>query len=320
MRSRTLAVAAGLALLLSPVLRPQDTSGEADLAEAIRLVDQAEFEKALALLDRAIGALRADPGRVKDLGRAYLHKGVAQVGLGQDAQAKACFKDALTPLRLAAQQEARGKAEVKDLTLGEFGFSPKVISLFEEAKRETIAEAERQLRTREGGPKKGLLWLGGGLAVAGGAAAALAGGGSAPGLPARPTGQLAFLGSSPPPGSTLTLSGEQVGIDISLNVTYSEGGQYTLHVGFVAPDHPPFVNNTVSCGGGGSSVFSLSAGRPQTVSVRAGTSRSQLAFASCPLPLDISAVAVGLEVPQTGTQHSPHLVETRFSVSYRVVG
>lgn len=150
-----------LALLLAaaigapPYLPPQSTP-ERDVAEGIRQVKEGDFEGAVLTLDSAVRRLAGQPGSERLLVQAYLQLGVALVALDQREPARARFREALgldPTLRLGAE-----------------AYSPKVIAVFEEARKEASARAPKA-----GSKNLGLVLLGVGVAAAG-TALALRGG------------------------------------------------------------------------------------------------------------------------------------------------
>jgi hypothetical protein len=133
------------------------------VAEGVSQVKAGDFEGAVLTLDRAVRRLTGQPGNERLLVQAYLHLGVALVALEQRENARARFKEAL--------------ALDPALRLGADAFSPKVIAVFEEARRE--ASASRAASGSKSGRK--WLWVGLGAAAAGTATAlALSGGEQVP--------------------------------------------------------------------------------------------------------------------------------------------
>jgi hypothetical protein len=190
MGRRISAVAVALALLVplpGRVLRADDD----DLGKGIALVDDGDYDAAILVLDTAARRLAEDPKRTSDLSQAYLYLGIAYMGKGHEAAAKAKFKEAV--------------AQIKDLTLSPDKFPPKVIDVFEAAKSEanaasrtTVAPAKAE---KKGGSGK-ILLIAGGVAAAGGIAAAVGGGGGATAttLPADSRNRLEFSGRLPNAG------------------------------------------------------------------------------------------------------------------------
>jgi hypothetical protein len=159
-----LASALGLLVVLagSVPLAAQPPAFDAEVTKGMRQVDDGDYDGAIVTLDSAARRLAKDPARVRDLSQSYVYLGIAYVGKGHDAAAKAKFREAL--------------AGAKDLTLSADQFPPKVVNLFEQA-REDAARADAGSREgKKGGGGKGLL-IGGLVAAAGGGVALAAGGG-----------------------------------------------------------------------------------------------------------------------------------------------
>ena len=155
-----------------------------EVVAGVKQVDDGEYDKAILTLDNAARRLAGDPAKVGDLSQAYLYLGIAYIGKGHEAAAKAKFREALR--------------QIKDLTLSPEKYPPKVIDAFEAAKEEEAkAPAVAQ---KKGGSKKGLVI--GGVLAAGAAVAVAAGAGGGGGGGETPT--------NTPPGETrqtLTFNG-----------------------------------------------------------------------------------------------------------------
>lgn len=197
-----------------PVLLASD----AEVTTGIELVEAGEYNKAILTLDNAARRLAQDPAQTSDLSQAYLYLGIAYLGKGHEAAARARFREAL--------------ACAKDLSLSPGQYPPKVIDLFEAARDDNArraAEAARVTPTtpaseptpsvtepsttapppaapaeRRGGSRKWL--IGGGVAAAavvGGVVAASAGGDEGGGPRSRSTagwwGRRLSTGSPCPP-------------------------------------------------------------------------------------------------------------------------
>ncbi len=118
-----LLVVAGI--LAGPLASPAQSEGvDPDVNEGIRLVEIGEYDAAILTLDNAARRLAADPEQVGQLSQAYLYLGIAYLGKGHEAAARARFRDAVT--------------QMKDLTLSPEQFPPKVINLFEAAREDTL--------------------------------------------------------------------------------------------------------------------------------------------------------------------------------------
>jgi tetratricopeptide (TPR) repeat protein len=166
-----------------------------DVAQGIKLVEDGEYDGAILTLDRAARRLAQDPKKLRDASQAYLYLGIAYIGKGQEAAAKARFREALQ--------------QAGDLTLSPEKFPPKVINLFEAAKAEVAqasvppgpapaTAAPSTPTAKKGGSKVVPLILGGVAAAAGGVALAAGGGGSGSATtaaqPAADTRQLMAIG------------------------------------------------------------------------------------------------------------------------------
>jgi hypothetical protein len=174
---KALSVVLALGLLGTPVpVTAQTAPSDPEVAKGVRQVDEGDYDAAIVTLDSASRRLAGDPSKARDLSEAYLYLGIAYVGKGHEAAAKAKFREAVRQL--------------KDLVLSTDKYPPKVIDLFEAAREEVnraAAAAEpaqapspaarpSPAPAKSGGPSKALI-IGGVLLAGGGAAAALAGGG-----------------------------------------------------------------------------------------------------------------------------------------------
>jgi hypothetical protein len=175
-------------LVWAPAARAQSVTSDPEILKGIGEVEDGDYDPAILTLDTAARRLAGDPGRARDLSQAYLYLGIAYIGKGHEAVAKAKFREAV--------------AQAGDLSLSPDKFPPKVIDLFEAARAEARAESATRppspasspappvssapatsasAQTRKGGGGKAILILGGiAAAGAGIALAAGGGGGSAP--------------------------------------------------------------------------------------------------------------------------------------------
>lgn len=145
---RSLALVLGVALMVTPPPL-QGQSSDPELAEGLRQVREGDFEGAVTTLDSVVRRLSATPARSRDLIQAYLNLGVAYVALDQAEKARAHFREAL--------------ARDRNLKLSPAEYSPKVLTVFEEARREV-----RQAGAGgKGGSRAPLIALGVGAAAAG---------------------------------------------------------------------------------------------------------------------------------------------------------
>jgi hypothetical protein len=171
---QTLALTLAASLSFSPIVLAQPAATDAELLRGIRQVEDGDYDPAIVTLDAAARRLAGDPGRARDLSQAYLYLGIAYIGKGHEAAAKAKFREAV--------------AQIKDLTLSPDKFPPKVIDLFEAARAEARAQATpapsaaatpaaAAAASKKGGGGKTILIVGGLAAVGGGVALAAGGGG-----------------------------------------------------------------------------------------------------------------------------------------------
>ncbi len=175
MACRALCTLLVLAIAASPVPVPaQAPPTDPEVLKGIKQVDDGEYDAAIFTLDTAARRLAASPAMVRELSQAYLYLGIAYVGKGQEAAARARFREAL--------------GQIKDMSLSPDKYPPKVINLFEAAKEE-MAKAPPALVTAQkkkgGGGKTARIVLG--LAAAGGGVALAAGRGGGGTPSAQPT-------------------------------------------------------------------------------------------------------------------------------------
>lgn len=142
---------------------------DAEISRGIEAVEMGDYDSAILTLDKAVRRLSGDPSRARDLSQACLYLGIAYVGKGHEAAARARFREALD--------------QVKELSLSPEKFPPKVIELFEEAKAEARREASAAPAAPPSAQKKGggggkAILIGVGVAAAAGVAVAAGGGGS----------------------------------------------------------------------------------------------------------------------------------------------
>lgn len=150
--ARSLALAFTLSAMIGA--GPGDASDIPELAAGIRQVQDGEFEAALLTLDGAIQRLRTMPDRTHDLATAYVHLGVAYLGLGQEGLATAKFRQAL-------RQEPG-----LQLTAGEF--SARTLRVFAAAREAELRAATLTRDAKKSKGKGGLILLAlGGVAAAG---------------------------------------------------------------------------------------------------------------------------------------------------------
>ena len=226
-------VMASLLIVAPSGVIAQPPPGDAEVLAGVKQVDDGDYDRAILTLDNAARRLAGHPAKVSDLSQAYLYLGIAYIGKGHEAAARAKFREALQ--------------QIKDLTLSPEKFPPKVIDAFEAAKQEA-ANAPAAAAPKKGGSKKGLV-IGG--IVAAGAAVGVAvgaggGGGSGSGsggsTPGGGTVQtLTFTGTLPNAGGSYeckqvvpTRSGT-----LEARLTWTNG---QLEMGIGCQEHdPPYV-------------------------------------------------------------------------------
>jgi tetratricopeptide (TPR) repeat protein len=169
-----------------PLRAQAPAASDPEVVKGVKLVDEGDYDAAILALDAAARRLAADPTKGRDLSQAYLYLGIAYVGKGQEAAARARFREAL--------------AQIKDLSLSPDRFPPKVIDVFEAAKEEMAKAAPAVAPKPAAAPKKGgggktLLIVGGLAAVGGGVALAAGGGGGGSSTPADTRRVETFTGS-----------------------------------------------------------------------------------------------------------------------------
>src|SRR6185436_11901306 len=156
---KTLSLFMVLALLVAAQPVPAETPTDPEVLKGIQQTEDGDYDAAIFTLDAAARRLAADPSRPADLSQAYLYLGIAFVGKGHDAAAKARFRDALQQLH--------------SLSLSAEKYPPKVINVFEAARDEMNREAGGP-----GGKSRKTKWLVlGGVGVAAGGTALAVGGG-----------------------------------------------------------------------------------------------------------------------------------------------
>jgi tetratricopeptide (TPR) repeat protein len=143
-----------------------------EVVKGVSLAEEGDYDGAILTLDNAARRLAADPAKIRDLSQAYLYLGIAYLGKGHEAAARASFREALS--------------RTKELVLSPEKFPPKVIDLFEAAREEATRTTTAAPTQRSGtepttseqkkGSHKGIL-IGAGVAVAAGVGVAAAAGG-----------------------------------------------------------------------------------------------------------------------------------------------
>jgi hypothetical protein len=192
---RMLALSVTAVLAASPAGLAQAPTPDAEVERGIRQAEDGDYDPAIVTLDAAARRLAGDPSRARDLSQAYLYLGIAYIGKGHEAAAKAKFREAV--------------AQMKDLSLSPDKFPPKVIDLFEAARAEARAQnapapapvaptaATAAPVAKKKGGSKAILIVGGLAAVGGGVALAAGGGGGGGGSATTPTTPTTTLAPQP---------------------------------------------------------------------------------------------------------------------------
>jgi Tfp pilus assembly protein PilF len=156
---RALALILGAALsVVPPSSRAQ--SADPELAQGVRQVREGDFEGAVTTLESVVRRLSSAPERSRDLVQAYVSLGVAYVALDQRDLARSRFGEAL--------------ARDRNLKLSASEYSPKVLTVFEEARQRA-----RQAAQGRKGSKAPYIIAGAAAAAAGGVVLAARGGSDA---------------------------------------------------------------------------------------------------------------------------------------------
>jgi len=176
-RAMTRALALALTLALTMPAGAQTPAGvtDPDVVKGIKQVDDADYDGAIFTLDAAARRLAGDPKKAPDLSQAYLYLGIAYMGKGHEAAARAKFREAV--------------GQIKDISLSPDRFPPKVIDALEAAREEVKkgggAATAAAPPEKKGGSKKILII--GGVAAVGAGVALAAGGGGGSDTPSGPT-------------------------------------------------------------------------------------------------------------------------------------
>jgi hypothetical protein len=228
-----------LVMVVTLGLPPASAAADQDpeVLKGIGLLESGEYDQAIFVLDGAVRRLaeaKADPSILAD---AYLQLGIAYLGKGHEAAARARFREAVN--------------QIRTMTLSPDKFPPKVIDLFESAREEALktapaapvaASTVAPAPEKKGGKSKGLLIGLGVVAVGGGVAAAAGGGSSAPTTPADTRRTQTFTGIVNDGANYFQIVATQSGT-MEATVTW-EDGQRAVFIGCQWND-PPYTE----CGG-----------------------------------------------------------------------
>jgi ankyrin repeat protein len=119
---KNVVAAASVFLLAAPCWAQQRQSASATIELGVQQVEEGDFETAVKTLDQGVRALPSAASHSRERARAYLYMGIAYLGMSEEANAKARLLDALK--------------QDRTLDLSPRQFSPRVLALFEQAKRE----------------------------------------------------------------------------------------------------------------------------------------------------------------------------------------
>jgi hypothetical protein len=230
---RVVSLVLGLAIggFLAPTVAGQEAATDPVVVKGVGQVENGEYDAAILTLDAAARRLATDPAKARELSQAYLYLGIAYVGKGHEAAARAKFREAVV--------------QMKDLSLSPEKFPPKVIDLFEAARQEAVQAAaqappQEELQPKKGGSKKVLL-IAGGAAVVGGGVALAAGGNSTAQriLDVATTAGPTTTTTTPPPSEPVTehfegfLSQDESAAGIVVGPVSSAGG-WQAHLSWTA--------------------------------------------------------------------------------------
>ncbi len=126
-RATCLLVLAFLAPAIVLTAQAQAPALDPELEAGIRKVDEGNFEAGITTLDAVVRRLKAAGDQPRQLSRAYLYLGIAHLQLSHEQAARARFAEA-----------AKSDTTLK---LSEYEFPPRVIDVFEEAKKGAALEA-----------------------------------------------------------------------------------------------------------------------------------------------------------------------------------
>jgi hypothetical protein len=301
----------------------QQPEVDRDLEEAKGLYREAKFAQAIAKLQSAIGRLdqlRDLEVRKIQLADAYLHLALSYVALNDSTAARETLKQ-----MVRLDRSRRLDPEV---------YAPKVIEIFEQARAEVAAEPQKpdapvseppapqaELKKKRSRLPYILAGAGGGaaagvLAGASGGKATSAAGSTTPSGTTTTTStpvssgpeDIVFLGSDPPPGSTISVGRGGNFLTVRLSLQYSTSGNYSM---LVIGNHVGRTAGPVFCVVGSITV-SATAGQSQTLSVPV-----QYTGNACPsLPFEVLTLEARLHaIPDVGRT----LLGRDFAVTYRLI-
>jgi hypothetical protein len=269
-------------LLATLLAQPLHADSPGLLAKGRQQYTDGMLSEAVLALDEVIQAERAaSKPDTNVLVQAFTYKGAALVGLGQETSAKASFKEALVVdpnLRLS-------KAEFPD----------RVIRVFEAArtgKQKSVLQRPSGNAKKAGIGATGIALIAAGVAAAGaGVAVATGGGGSTP-TTLGPTianaqgYQFVFLGSSPSPGSTITVPTSNA-LPLTLQIAVTPPVGVTVREYSVS-----LFKDRFNCAFGGNQPATFAGGQATTITVTSLIVRPD--EPNCGLPLTTNRVTISV--------------------------
>jgi hypothetical protein len=262
-------------LLSTCVIAAPTPQAPSSLDEGLRLYEEGDLGDAVLALDAAIGTM--PPSATPSLVKAYVYKGAALVGLGQEEPAKASFREAL--------------ALDPKLRLLKTEFPDRVVRVFDAARSDKKTSVMRRPSTA---PKKagigaaGVAAIVGGVALAGGAVAVVVATSAGDGGTVFPEGfSVHFVSSSPSPGSTISVGSGAGPRTFPLSMTFS------LHAGTAATGdfRADLFRDDRNCASGQLVPFTVAAGATVSITVPSATYQPDPA---CTLPVTTNRLVIQL--------------------------
>jgi hypothetical protein len=270
-----------LAVLLSTgSVTPAAAQVPSALDEGLRLYEEGDLGGAVLALDSALGVL--PPSDTASLVKAYVYRGAALVGLGQEEPAKTSFRAALVldpALRLRNTE-----------------FPDRIVRVFEAARSgrsKSVMQRPNPVPKKAGIGAAGVAAIVGGVFLAGGAvavAAAKSSGDSSieEGAATFPGGfSVRFLSSNPAPGSTIHVGRGTGARAFPLSMTFSVRAETAASGDFRAD----LFKDDRDCASGQLVPFTIAAGGTLTITVPSATYQPDVA---CTLPVATNRIVVQL--------------------------
>jgi hypothetical protein len=265
-------------LLATGLVSPAAPPASSPLDEGLKLYEEGDLARAVLSLDAALGALPASD--TASLVKAYVYKGAALVGLKQEDPAKTSFRAALVL--------------DPELRLRNTEFPDRVVRVFDAArsgKAKSVMQRPNTVPRKAGIGAAGVAAIVGGAALAGGAVVVAATRGETPSDPNTavfPQGfSLRFLGSVPPPGSTIKVGSGTGPRPFALTLSFS------LHASAAAKGEfrADLFKDDRDCAAGQLVPFTLAAGETVTITVPSAIYQPDPA---CTLPVTTNRITLQL--------------------------